>query len=498
MANKNIIEEQNMLDPTICFKARMSRDNRFDGKFYTAVMSTGIFCRPICPARAAKEENVRYFKNAASAQEAGFTPCKRCLPEQAPEQAMPLQAKRMSESLLTTHQSIETIAKQFDLSERQFRRIFSNHYGLAPKQYRQHHSLLLARKLLLTTTLSIADICFASGFTSLRRFNEQVKSVYKLTPSQLRQQQSRATDDNFVNIKLQYRPPFDWQGMLKFFHLRQLPGIEKVTEHSYQRSITFDGKTGWIEITQLPNQFALNLRVMIEDYSLLNKIIVKVRRMFDLDADMSVIHKHLSQDETLAPLVEKFQGIRLPGCWDIFEFSIRAILGQQVSVKAATTLAGRIAEKYGSPLTVVHEQLSYCFPTLEEMTQADFSNIGLTQSRIQTLHTWLDFYQQYPQVFEQYKNLEQLEDTLTALKGIGPWTVNYIAMRGLSDPNAFPAADLGIIKSLYEELKNAAPVDKQNERFKPKTRDIIARADKWQPWRAYATIYLWLSLAAQE
>ena len=488
-----------MLEPHICFKARMSRDYRFDGKFYTAVMTTGIFCRPICPARAAKEENVRYFENAASAQDAGFKPCKRCFPEQAPEQVLSLQMKRLSHALLSDVDPIAEIANKLGYSERQFRRIFTEYFGIAPKQYRLHQNLLLARKLLKTSALAISDVCFASGFTSLRSFNEHMKAIYGATPREYRSQQRNLVQDTSVNIKLSYRPPLDFSAMLSFFQLRQLTGIEKVTDNSYQRTINIAGKTGWIKVTELNGENALNLKVVIDDYSLLNNVILKVRKMFDLDADMNAITEHLSKDELLAPLVQKYQGIRLPGCWDIFEFSIRAILGQQISVKAATTLAGRIAEKYGKPLNSTNESLSYCFPIPEDMREVNFDNMGLTQSRIQTLHTWLTFYQENPNVLEQYSTIEDLERRLTALKGIGPWTVNYIAMRGLSDPNAFPAADLGVIKALAPDLNRqmANPPASVNAKTaaKYKTKDLIARAQSWQPWRAYATIYLWLSLS---
>jgi len=507
-----------MLSPEICFKARMSRDNRFDGKFYTAVMTTGIFCRPICPARAAKEENVRYFNNAASAQDAGFTPCKRCFPEHAPEQMLDIKTKRMSDIVLTSNDSIKTIAEQYGLSDRQFRRNFIELFGLAPKQYRLQHNLLLARKLLINTNMSMADICFASGYSSIRRFNEQIKQAYQLTPTQLRNKQGKPIEKTIpgVNIRLPYRPPFDWAAMLTFFKLRQLSGIEQVTDTYYQRTINIDGDTGWFKVTQIENEYALNLLLVLSDYKALNKVIIKIRKLFDLDADMDVIHQHLSQDPLLAPLVSKFSRVRLPGCWDILEFSIRAILGQQVSVKAATTLAGRIAEKYGSTLidslvsdidcTInshskknVSQQLNKCFPTLEELEGANFDNIGLTESRKQTLYTWLDFYRKQPNIFEHYQDVAALEKTLTALKGIGPWTVNYIAMRGLSDPNAFPAADLGVIKALAPDLTkdNEQPMTAVTAKTaaKFKVKDLNKRAETWQPWRAYATIYLWLSLS---
>ena len=468
-----------MLDEKPCFQARTSRDSRFDGKFFTGVLTTGIFCRPICPARPAKEENVRYFANAQHALESGFRPCKRCKPEHAPEQMLPLTARRMAKALVTTQQTVNEIAEQFQLSERQFRRNFINNFGIAPKQYRLNHHTLLAKQLLQNTGLSITSVCYAAGFTSVRQFNQQIKKVFACTPTQLKQQKVQQTTTG-LNITLHYRPPFDWSTMLSFFKLRQLPNIEVITDDSYQRTITLEQCQGWIKVTQVPDKHALNLYVELNDYQYLNEVICRVRRVFDLDADIKLIHEQLSQDATLAHTIEKFPGLRLPGCWDIFEFSIRAILGQQVSVKAATTLAGRIAVKYGQPLTGDNQTLSLLFPTPKQLENANFDGIGLTQTRINTLKTWIAFYRLHADVFDHYQDLSALEAQLTQLKGIGPWTVNYIAMRGLSDPDAFPAADLGVIKALTEHDK------------KPTTKQIIERAKAWQPWRAYATLYLWL------
>jgi len=472
-----------MLDAKTCFQARTSRDSRFDGKFFTAVLTTGIFCRPICPARAAKEENVRYFENSQQALESGFKPCKRCLPEHAPEQMYPVVLKRMADALVTSQESVAQIASYFELSERQFRRNFSDAFGIAPTQYRLHHHSLLARKLIQNTTLTMTEVCFAAGFTSLRQFNQTIKQTFSCTPSQLRKSKGKEQKSSGIDIKLHYRPPFDWQAMLSFFQHRQLQGVEVVTNESYQRTINVGQHKGWFKVTHLPSGHALNLHVVLDDYKHLNYIINKVRRLFDLDADMNLIHQQLSTDPVLASSIEKNKGVRLPGCWDLFEFSVRAILGQQVSVKAATTLAARIASRYGDSNTFSNTDLTLLFPTVEQLSDASFEDLGLTQARIQTLRTWVEYYQNNAETLTHYQDLSVLEKQLVALKGIGPWTVNYIAMRGLSDPNAFPASDLGIIKALTKEDK------------KPTTKQIIERASAWQPWRAYATLYLWLSNA---
>ena len=478
---KHEVVSANWLTPEICQQARLSKDARFDGKFYTAVLTTGIFCRPICPARAPKEENVRYFQTAAQAQHAGYAPCKRCFPELAPRQKFTPPIQQLADAI-DEGLSVTELACRFAISERQARRLFIQHFGLPPNKYAQHQKLLKARQLLTGTNLPIAQVCFAAGFSSIRRFNEAIKTTYHETPKQVRARLNKAFHSNEVSVLLNYRPPFDWQAMLSFFKLRQLPGIELVDDNRYRRSITLGEIAGWIEVTDIKDKDALKLTVALSDLSVLDQVITKVRKLFDLDADMSVIHQHLATDPLLAKQIAQNPGIRLPGCWDIFEFSIRAILGQQISVKAATTYAGRIADKYGQTLNQQHPELHKCFPTVNDLETADFEQLGLTQSRIDTLKRWVTFYQANQVLFSHYQSLADLTDKLVAIKGIGPWTVNYLAMRGLSDPNAFPASDLGVIKALNIEGK------------KPNVKQILARADKWQPWRAYATLYLWLSL----
>lgn len=472
----------NTLDIATCEQARLSRDARFDGKFFTAVSSTGIFCRPICPARPPKPENVKYYLSAEQAQHAGYIPCKRCFPEQASTKSMPLKLSKILQTFDFKEHSIASIAEKYQLSSRQLQRLFVANLGLPPSEFFQQQRLLLARKLISTTQLSMSDVCFACGFNSIRRFNEAIKAAYQCSPSQLKTKNTADNQANHVNILLFYRPPFDWPLMLAFFQHRQIHGMESVDEHSYQRNVTFANCTGWIKVTQHQDKPALVLTVSLSDYSYLNNIISRVRRMFDLDADIQLIHQQLKSQPKLAKAIDKHPGLRLPGCWDIFEFSIRAILGQQISVKAATTLAKRIALTYGDKDTSLPDEVCYSFPCVEALLTADFQGLGLTQIRIATLQRWVGFYQNNDTIFEHYPSLVELEKQLCQIKGIGPWTVNYIAMRGLSDPDAFPSADLGIIKALTEN-NNA-----------PKNKEILALAEHWRPWRAYAAIYLWHTL----
>ncbi len=493
-----------MLDIDICQSARLSRDARFDGKFYTAVLTTGIFCRPVCPARPPNPENVRYYQSAELAQNSGFRPCKRCFPELAPAPLLPEKIKRIVQSYYENNNSVSQCAKHQQISERQLQRLFVQYYGLAPSEFFHQQRLLQARKLLTTTNLSMTNIAYAAGFNSVRRFNEVIKSAYGVTPSEIRGEKSTehgseirdrlntSIATNRVTILLPYRPPFDWPLMLSFFRFRQISNIEKVTETEYCRSFTLENCHGWFKVSQSADKpsyktkHALQLTVSMNDFSYLNQVITRVRKMFDLDADMSLIHQHLSSHPVLNTVIAQYPGLRLPGCWNVFEFSIRAILGQQISVKAATTLAQRIAEKYGCTLDQSqspYTEMTKHFPTPEQLKQVNYSDIGLTQSRLATLQRWVDFYLATPNVFEKSENIETLEKTLTQLKGIGPWTVNYIAMRGLSDPDAFPSADLGIIKALTVNGE------------RPNNKAILATAQQWRPWRAYAAIYLWQSLA---
>jgi AraC family transcriptional regulator, regulatory protein of adaptative response / DNA-3-methyladenine glycosylase II len=475
-----------MLNLSLCHQARLSRDNRFDGKFFTAVLTTGIFCRPTCPARAPKAENVRYYQNAMQAQQAGFQPCKRCLPELAPKTKLPVSIAQLviaAEAGVT----LSALSEQFNLSERQIRRLFVQHLGLAPSQYLQQQKLLLARTLLRTTSLSIADICFAAGYQSIRRFNEAIKNHYQCSASALRKTVNQPNQDS-ITFNLSYRPPFDWPLMLSFFKMRQIPSIEQVSEQHYCRTIAFDDSQGWFSVRQHASKAELVVTLKLSNYRRLPQVITNIRRMFDLDADMTIIHQQLSVHPILAQVIAQAPGLRLPGCWDLFEFSIRAILGQQISVKAATTLANRIAAQYGCVAPDNPYQLTHLFPTEQQLMTVDFANIGLTNSRINTLINWTTFYAEQvaseQNIFKHYQSIDQFQQTLISVKGIGPWTANYLAMRGLSDPDAFPSADLGIIKALTTAQALA-----------PNNKHIIQVAQAWRPWRSYAAIYLWHSLA---
>lgn len=487
------------LDPKVCNLARLSRDQRFDGQFYTAVITTGIYCRPTCPAGPAKEENVRYYQSASHAEFNGFQPCKRCKPELAPGQKLPSILDRALDQLSYQPQlSVLQLAQQLGISERQLQRLFLDKIGLSPKQFINQKRQINARHLLLTTSLQLSDIATISGFGSIRSFNEQIKAQYGITPLAIRKSSKRPLTDS-LTIRLNYQGELNWPLMLEFLGNRKIPNIEFI-DNCYQRTINIDNTTGWLDVSKPNEENYLLLKVTLNDYSSLPKIIFRIRKMFDLDCDLNAIQTQLSQDADLAKVIGKVNGLRLPGCWDIFEFSIRAILGQQISVKAATTLAGRIAEKYGTAIQASDntapacnnhnypEQLSLFFPTYQQLLSASFSDIGITNTRQKTLKTWVTFYSENLELFKDAKDSEAFEKTLCQVKGIGPWTANYLAMRGLGLPDAFPAADLGIIKALATN-KNT------DHEQRPTIKEILVRAENWRPWRAYAAIYLWHSLS---
>ncbi|TKB45115.1 DNA-3-methyladenine glycosylase 2 family protein [Thalassotalea mangrovi] len=488
------------IDPQVCHRARMSRDRRFDGQFFTAVLSTGIYCRPICPARSPKEENVRYYLSAAQAEHQGYRPCKRCRPELAPQSRHKTLSSMLERVKTDPGITVAALANSLNMSERQLQRQCQQALGMPPKNFLNQQRGILARKYLISSNLPITEVAHLSGFNSLRSFNQHIKSQYHCSAAELRAQKNRPVNDTqSFHYRLNYQGNLNWPLMLSFFRGRQIPGVEHVDESSYQRSIEIAGIKGWFKVTSLTDSElklnALNLEVYLTDYSVLDQVVNRVRQMFDLDCDLKQIRETLSKDQRLAIIVADTPGLRLPGCWDIFEFTIRAILGQQITVKAATTLAGRIAKRFGAMVSLpdnLNAKVDNLFPTIDSMMvqcfgdscdKKDFQDLGITSTRQNTLINWLGFYQSHQQWFNPQVDFDRFVNLLCQQKGIGPWTAHYIAMRGVGVVDAFPAEDLGIIKALAID------------NVRPKKTEILASAEKWRPWRAYAAIYLWHSLS---
>jgi AraC family transcriptional regulator of adaptative response / DNA-3-methyladenine glycosylase II len=474
-------------DMHTCEKARLSRDARFDGLFFTAVTSTGIYCRPVCPAPSPKRENVRYYASAAAAEAAGFRPCLRCRPELAPGNRtwqrgdhVVARALKLIESGALDEGSLDELARQVDVGARQLRRLFVERLGAPPISVHTTRRLLFAKQLLTETALPVTEVALASGFRSLRRFNAAFAQANRIAPRELRRLPRTAPGDALA-LRLGYRPPYDFAALLAFLHGRSLPGIEQVDERSYTRVFGPADAAGWLRLSAWPgNEHALKLELHCPQPAQMLPVVTRIRRMFDLDADPHAIAAALRTHPTLRPLLRKRPGLRLPGGWDGFEIAVRAVLGQQVSVAAARTLASRIVQRHGIAVANPPQPgLERLFPSPEILADADLRELGVTTARAGTIRGIARALLDGRVDFRADQPLEAFVARWVALPGIGEWTAHYMAMRALSHPDAFPAADL--------ILRRAAAGDGTTLG----TRALTDMAEAWRPWRAYAVMHLW-------
>jgi AraC family transcriptional regulator, regulatory protein of adaptative response / DNA-3-methyladenine glycosylase II len=489
------------LDPDACYRAVQTRDARFDGRFFTAVKSTGIFCRPICSARTPLRRNVEFFKSAAGAFSAGYRPCLRCRPELAPRAwigngaALYLQhALTLIEQGFLEDRSLADLAARIGVTDRHLRRLFVEHLGASPIEVAQTRRLLFAKQLIDQTSLPITQIALASGYGSVRRFNDAFRSSYEKTPSAMRagRASGKHDDSGAIELKLGFNSPYQWVAFADFVAKRAFPAIEEATPTGYRRVFRLAGSAGSFLVAPIVDADSVpqHMRVSIHYAKVehLGTLVERIRRMFDLNASAALISAHLGRDPLLKPIVRRLPGLRIPGAWDPLELAVHAVLGQQVSVKGATTLAGRLVENYGERLTEdeidpAAPLLNRLFPTAAVLARADFAKIGLTKARAQTLRTLAAAYQEDPELFADTADLDAFVARLTALPGIGAWTAHYIAMRALRHPDAFPASDLVLLKAV---AALGRPMNaKELERY----------AERWRPWRAYAARYLWTSLS---
>ena len=479
------------MDRVICDRARLARDPRFDGLFFIGVKSTGIYCRPICPAPSPRPENIVYYPTAAAAAADGLRPCLRCRPETAPgspawngTSATVTRAMNLIRQGALEDGSVDHLAARLGLSARHLRRLFRLHIGATPKTIADHQRLLFAKQLIVETDLPITQVAMAAGYGSIRRFNAAFAKGLGRSPSDLRsvrhQKRHRSNSEISCSLRLNYRPPYDWDRMLAFFRERVIPGVEHVDGGTYRRSIRLLDCRGAIAIRHASKGFALKLDISLTDNRHLMAVVERIRRMFDLDANPQAIHQTLAKDPLLDQLIRKAPGLRLPGSWDPFETSIRAVVGQQISVKAAITQLGRIARLAG-PLYDQggNAHLLHYFPTAAELASIDMASIGLPTKRKATIVQLSRNVASGELRLDAAGGCSRFVDALTAIPGIGSWTANYVAMRGLGEPDAFPASDLGIVKAL------------QDGTIRPTSSEVAARAEAWRPWRAYAAVYLW-------
>ncbi len=492
------------LDPTVCYEALKSRDRRFEGRFVVAVRTTGIYCRPGCPAKLPHREHVRFYATPVAAEEAGFRPCLRCRPETAPRsaawqgtQATVTRALRLLDHEPEAATDLVRLAERLGIGPRHLRRLFVTHVGASPRAVVQSRRAHFARRLVEETDLPLETIALTAGYGSARRFRASFGKAFGRAPAQLRAKRGLAApheQDRPIELTLPYVPPYDWPAVLAYRAARLIPGVETVERDAYRRTI--DG--GVLEVapapvgTRINDRPSLVLRLWLADPGGLDRLVARARRMLDLEADPNAIADHLAHDRALAARVRRVPGMRIPGAWDPFELAVRAVLGQQVSVAAATTIAGRRVKAFGTPRDRAANAgaLTHAFPDaarLAEAAETRIGALGLTRARAATLAGLARAVADGTLVLDGARGLEASIDAMTALPGIGPWTAHYVALRGLLEPDAFPAGDLGLRKALA--AKGAEPISEAA---------LLARAERWRPWRGYAAIHLWHGLTPRD
>jgi AraC family transcriptional regulator of adaptative response / DNA-3-methyladenine glycosylase II len=478
------------LDPDICYQALLSRDARFDGRFFTAVSTTGIYCRPVCPVKTPMRQNCTFFSSAAAAESAGFRPCLRCRPELAPGNSSIEANARLAQSAASQIEdglldgfSLSQLAGRLGVTDRHLRRAFKAEFGVSPTRYAQTHRLLLAKRLLTDTSLPIIEVAMASGFGSLRRFNGLMQERYRMSPSTLRRKRGDGESHDTFTLQLAYRPPLDWDSLLAFLKRRTIEGVECVTQERYRRGVQLERGghvySGWIEVSPAVRRHTLDVRIDGALVKAIPQILAGVKRLFDLSSHPVDIAT------ALGPVAQGRPGLRVPGAFDGFEMAVRAILGQQITVKAARTIAGRFAEAFGDPVQTIFPEIRRVFPNplrIVKCSESDIAELGIVSQRARSIISLARAIVSGGLHLDPGGSVEETVNGLLALPGIGTWTAQYIAMRALSWPDAFPHTDYGVMKAMNE--KN--PVR------------VLAAAEKWRPWRAYAVMHLWASLGGEK
>lgn len=481
------------LDQDLCYGALRSKDARFDGRFFVGVSSTGVYCRPVCRAKLPKRENCAFFASAAEAEAAGYRPCLQCRPELAPgmapvdsERTLAARAARLLREGCGSPIDLEAFAGRLGYTSRHLRRAFSEAFGVTPGQYLQTCRLLMAKHLLASTDLPVARIADVVGFGSVRQFNAVFKERYGLVPSAVRHGRKGRPVEGSVTLELDYRPPFAWERLLGFLEMRAIPGVEAVRDGAYHRSAqladpsTGEVVRGWLSVRPDASRARAIVTVSSSLVGVLPQVVARVRRQFDLDCNPEAIAAGLEG------FCERFpgaylSGTRLPGCFDEFEMCVRAILGQQISVKGASTLAGRVATRLGVPVEAPEEGVTCTFPSAREVcalgeeAQEALGSLGIVGARVRTIRQLAQGLADGSLDLSYGADPQVTVPALQAIPGIGPWTAQYLSMRATGDPDAFPSTDLGVRKA-FESLAQG---------------QVEAIAEGWRPWRSYATISLW-------
>ncbi|MBS6864904.1 MAG: helix-turn-helix domain-containing protein [Oscillospiraceae bacterium] len=478
------------------YEAFKAKDTRFDGRFFVGISSTKIYCRPVCWAKQAKKENCTFFSSAAAAEQAGYRPCLLCRPELAPgasvidaSSALARKAAKLIEESCGVNQSLELLARKLGCTSRHLRRVFMEEYHVTPIQYLQTCRLLLAKNLLTDTRLSVLEVAMAAGFGSLRRLNDLFQKHYHLSPTALRKSLAAGNiRTSEITVQLGYHPPYRWKEILKFLSQRAISGVEKITSEKYMRTVRLLDKngawcSGWISVGDNPKKYTICVTFSDTLVPVLSQVLTRVKRLFDLYCEPEIVYQTLQTLNELKPGI-CVPGLRVPGCFDAFETAVRAILGQQITVKAASTLAGRIASTYGTSIETGIEGLTHTFPhpedivSLENVVEEALGKLGVTAARSKCIFALAKALENGEIELDGCMNPETEMKKLMKIKGIGSWTANYIAMRAMEWPDAFLETDIGI--------KHALPG------YTPK--ELLAMSEKWKPWRSYATMNLWNSL----
>ncbi len=478
------------------YAAFKAKDARFDGRFFVGVSSTGIYCRPVCRARQPKAENCTFYATAAEAEQAGYRPCLLCRPELAPGNAITdatanlvYRSARMLEERCGNGQGLEEIAGQLGCTGRHLRRVFTEEYNVSPVQYLQTCRLLLAKNLLTDTNLPVLEVAMAAGFGSLRRFNDLFKKKYNLSPTALRKRVAEGKKHNGeITLALGYRPPYHWEKMLDFLAGRAITGVEIVKNGEYMRAVRLkDAKgkhaTGWIRVGHKEKRHALSVTVSETLLPVLAQVLARVRHLFDLYCDPGAVYETLKGMNALRTGLCVL-GTRVPGCFNAFEMAARAVLGQQITVKAASTLASRVVAVYGTPVETGIEGLTHVFPSPEDIMLLDgaidghLGPLGIISTRAKTIYELARSLAQGEIALDFCAQPEEEMKKLMKIRGIGSWTAQYIAMRAMEWPDAFLETDAGVKKAL--------------EPYSSK--ELLDMSEAWRPWRSYATVNLWNTL----
>ncbi|WP_243338181.1 DNA-3-methyladenine glycosylase 2 [Anaeromyxobacter soli] len=474
-----------ILDAETCFGALTARDPRFDGRFFVGVRTTGVYCRPVCPARTPRRDRCVFFARAAEAEREGFRACFRCRPELAPGggpvDAVPrlvsAAAARIGEGFLN-EASVDDLAAALGVTSRHLRRAVAAELGVTPIELAQSRRMALAKQLLHDTALPMAEVAFAAGFSSLRRFNALFQQRFGRPPSAIRRAHGDGAATSSLVLRLDFRPPLDWEALLGFLAARCTARVEQVEGGAYRRTVRLGGRSGWVSVTRDPGRPALRAEVSLSLAGALMPLVARLRGLFDLDARPDAVATWLRRDPVFARSVRRREGLRVPGAFDGFDAAVRVVVGQQVSVAAATTVAGRLAAALGEPVETPFPGLDRLAPTPEAVAAAGIDRIagvGMPGARARTILALAEAVAGGGLALHRGADVEAVRSGLLELPGVGPWTAEVIAMRAAGDPDAFPAADLGVLRALGTASARVAEV----------------RAEGWRPWRAYAVMHLW-------